>query len=169
MKQLLLLFLLFSMQTAIAESQWDEATLELSQASEIKVYRSPDCQCCHRWIAHLQQHDFKVIDIIMQDLSTVKEKAGVPAVMGSCHTALVDGYVIEGHVPADDIKRLLIDKPDLLGLSVPRMPVGTPGMEMGERQDDFAVISFDKAGQYRIFNRYQVDANKQYQSVPAEN
>jgi len=84
----------------------------------------------------------------------------------SCHTAVVDGYLIEGHVPADDIKQLLTDKPaDIKGLSVPQMPMGTPGMEMGQRKDPFVVFSFDENDNFKSFNRYKPDADNRYQAI----
>jgi hypothetical protein len=164
MKFLFALFLSFSL-TVAAESEWDSAALELEKETKITVYRSPDCNCCHKWIEHLEKHNFNVLDEVTHNLSEVKSETGIPKVMGSCHTAIVDGYLIEGHVPADDIKRLLLDKPAIKGLSVPQMPVGTPGMEMGAKKDNFTVISFDEAGNYRIFNRYQVGADQRYQAV----
>ena len=90
--------------------------------------------------------------------------------MASCHTAVIGNYVIEGHVPADDIKQLLLDNPtQIKGLSVPQMPVGTPGMEVGPRKDRFIVFSFDQNAQYQVFNAYQPDADNHYQSVnPAQ-
>ncbi len=167
MKRLLTLFFVFALP-AMADSEWDSATLNLEQETEITVYRSPDCQCCHKWIQHLEKHDFNVLDEVTHNLAEIKDKAGIPTVMGSCHTALVNGYLIEGHVPADDIKRLLLNKPDIKGLSVPQMPVGTPGMEMGEKKDMFTVISFDVMGNYRIFNRYNVDSENLYYRVPPQ-
>jgi len=134
---------------------------DLTQA-EIKVYRSPTCQCCHKWIAHLEDNKFNVLDILSNNMAEVKDAVKLPKPMTSCHTAIIDGYIIEGHVPAKDIRRLLADKPDIAGLSVPQMPVGTPGMEMGERKDNFIVFQFDKAGQYSVFNRYEVDTENQY-------
>jgi len=167
MKFLFTLLLVLSLPVA-ADSEWDKARLQLEQDTEITVYRSPDCQCCHKWISHLKTHNFKVLDEVTHNLAQVKDKAGIPTVMNSCHTAIIDGYLIEGHVPADDIKRLLLEKPDIKGLSVPRMPVGTPGMEMGPKKDNFTVISFDEAGNYRIFNRYQVGSDQLYHAVPPE-
>lgn len=167
MKYLLTLFFVFALPV-MAESEWDNATLKLEQETDITVYRSPDCHCCHKWIKHLQKHNFKVLDEVTHNLAEVKDKTGIPKVMGSCHTAIVDGYLIEGHVPADDIKRLLLNKPDIKGLSVPQMPVGTPGMEMGEKKDMFTVISFDEAGNYRIFNRYKVGSDNLYKRVPPQ-
>jgi len=164
MKFLFSLFLVFSLPV-MADSEWDKAAFHLEKETDITVYRSPDCQCCHKWIKHLETHNFNVLDEVTHNLAEVKEKVGIPTVMGSCHTAIVDGYLIEGHVPADDIKRLLLKKPNIKGLSVPQMPVGTPGMEMGEKKDMFTVISFDEAGNYRIFNRYQVGTDQLYHPV----
>jgi hypothetical protein len=147
--------LLFITSAVVAESSWDKSTENYQGNKEITVYRAPNCQCCHKWIQHLEKHDFTVIDMLTQDMASVKETVKLPSQMASCHTALIDGYIIEGHVPADDIKRLLTKKPDIAGLSVPQMPVGTPGMEMGNRKDDFAVFSFDKSGAIDVFNKYQ--------------
>ena len=122
---------------------------------EIMVYRSPTCGCCSKWIAHLKENNFKVEDIVTKDVQTIKDKYGVPKAMASCHTAIVNGYVVEGHVPANDIKALLKIKPSIVGISVPGMPVGTPGMEMGNRKDAYKVVGFDKNNQYQIFNSYE--------------
>jgi len=139
--------------------------------TDIKVYRDPNCQCCHKWISHLEENKFNVLDILTSDMASVKNTVHLPKQMTSCHTAIIDGYVIEGHVPAADIRRLLTEKPDIAGLSVPQMPVGTPGMEMGERKDNFIVFQFNKDGKYSVFNRYQLDENNEYQThqhIPAE-
>ena len=135
---------------------------------EIKVYRNPTCQCCHKWINHLEQNQFNVLDLLSNDMASIKEKVQLPKQMTSCHTAIIDGYIIEGHVPADDIKRLLLNKPDIAGLAVPQMPVGTPGMEMGPRKDAFIVFQFDKDGQYSVYNQYQVDENNHYHNRHSE-
>lgn len=122
---------------------------------EITVYRSPTCGCCSKWIEHLKANGFEVADNVTKDVQAVKDKYGVPKEMASCHTAIVNGYVVEGHVPANDIKALLKIKPSIIGISVPGMPVGTPGMEMGDRKDAYKVIGFDKDRQYQIFNSYE--------------
>ena len=88
-------------------------------------------------------------------MQAIKEKYSVPRNMASCHTAIIDGYVIEGHVPAADIKRLLKIRPKVVGISVPGMPSGTPGMEMGGRKDPYQVISFDKEGHYQVFSHHE--------------
>ncbi len=134
--------------------------------TDIKVYRDPNCQCCHKWIAHLEENKFDVLDILSQDMASVKESVHLPKKMASCHTAVIEGYVIEGHVPAADIRRLLAERPDIAGLAVPQMPVGTPGMEMGKRKDNFDVFQFNKDGEYSIFTRYTVNEKNDYQAQP---
>lgn len=120
----------------------------------IEVYRSPKCSCCSRWIEHLKENQWIVADYITNDVQPIKEQHAVPNKMASCHTALVNGYVIEGHVPSADIKKLLKLKPEVIGISVPGMPIGTPGMEMGNKKDAYEVISFDKENNYRALSRY---------------
>jgi hypothetical protein len=120
----------------------------------ITVYRSPTCGCCGKWIEHLKQNNFNVKDIVSDDMDAIKAKHGVPKEMASCHTAIVDGYVVEGHVPASDIMKLLKTKPKLTGLAVPGMVTGSPGMEMGGRVDPYDVISFDKENRFQVFNHY---------------
>lgn len=132
----------------------DQQTAFKSTALNATVYHSPDCNCCGGWIDHLKAEGFQITDFPTSDIETVKQKYNVPDNLSSCHTAIVNGYVIEGHVPADDIKRLLQEKPNVAGLSVPQMPVGTPGMEMGNRKDPFSVFSFDRKNSVAVFNKY---------------
>ncbi|MCC5627178.1 DUF411 domain-containing protein [Nostoc sphaeroides] len=132
----------------------DKQTPLKSTALNATVYHSPDCNCCGGWIDHLKTQGFQITDFSTPDIETVKQKYNVPDNLSSCHTAIVNGYVIEGHVPADDIKRLLQEKPNVAGLSVPQMPVGTPGMEMGDRKDPFYVLSFDRKDSVAVFNQY---------------
>ncbi|MEQ9574884.1 MAG: DUF411 domain-containing protein, partial [Rhodospirillales bacterium] len=98
-------------------------------AAEITVYKSPYCGCCGAWVTHMKDHGHDVKTVEMEDLTTIKKMTGVAEALQSCHTAVVDGYVIEGHVPAADVARLLREKPKAKGLAVPGMPVGSPGME----------------------------------------
>ncbi len=128
---------------------------EIDKPVEIKVYRSASCSCCSKWVDHLKENKFIVKDYVVDDVQIVKDKNGVPKSMASCHTALVNGYVVEGHVPAKDIMRLLKEKPKVVGISVPGMPVGTPGMEMGGRKDPYEVVSFDKNNNYQVFSKYE--------------
>ena len=121
---------------------------------EITVYKSPSCGCCNKWVKHLEENGFKVKAEDVSDVIPYKIKYGVTPQLASCHTAVIEGYTIEGHVPASDIKRLLMEKPALQGLSVPQMPVGTPGMEQGDRKDPYQVISFDRDGRTGVFTDY---------------
>ncbi|MEH1778143.1 MAG: DUF411 domain-containing protein [Nostoc sp.] len=133
----------------------NQQTPSKSTALNATVYHSPDCNCCGGWIDHLKAQGFKITDFPTPDIETVKQKYNVPDNLSSCHTAIVNGYVIEGHVPADDIKRLLQEEPKVIGLSVPQMPVGTPGMEMENRKDPFSVFSFDRNDSVAVFNNYK--------------
>ena len=136
-----------------AVSATDEATrLALAAPlTEVTVYRSPTCGCCKKWVAHLEQAGFTVKQVELADLSEIKAQAGVPEKLHSCHTALVGRYAIEGHVPAEDIKRLLAEKPDVHGLSAPGMPAGSPGMEVEGTKDKYDVVSFTRAGQSSVW------------------
>lgn len=164
-----LLICLFAMMltplSVLAQSEWDENPQSQSSPATITVHRSENCDCCHKWIAHLERHDFEVVDKISGDMLSIKQERGLPPQMASCHTAEIAGYLIEGHVPAGDIKQLLATQPDIAGLSVPQMPVGTPGMEMGPRKDAFNVIAFDDEAQFEIYKQYRVDADGRYQSA----
>jgi hypothetical protein len=121
----------------------------------IVVYRSLLCGCCGKWLEHLQENNFNVREIRTGELRAIQDKYGVSQELASCHTAIVDGYVVEGHVPADDIKKLLKIKPKIIGIAVPAMPIGTPGMEMGDEKEAYEVISFDREKHYQIFNSYK--------------
>ena len=130
-------------------------SLSADKPVDIVVYRSPSCNCCGKWMEHLKKNNFNVKDIVTHDVQAIKNKYGVSEEMASCHTAMVDGYVIEGHVPATDIMKLLKTKPKIVGISVPGMPSGTPGMEMGGKKDPYNVMSFDRENHYQVFNSYQ--------------
>lgn len=123
-------------------------------APDITVYRSPDCSCCEGWIDHLKKQGFSVRNFPTSNIEAVKQKLKVPDNLTSCHTAMINGYVIEGHVPANDIKHLLQEKSNVSGLSVPNMPVGTPGMEMGNKKDPFKVFSFNDKNSVGVFSDY---------------
>lgn len=130
-------------------------SLNLAQAEPtITVYKSPTCGCCNKWIEHLQNNGFKVKAQNVKNLVSYKIDNSVSPQLSSCHTAIVDGYVIEGHVPANDIKRLLKTRAKVKGLAVPGMPIGSPGMEQGNRKDAYHVISFDEKGNTRVFSSY---------------
>lgn len=121
--------------------------------TRIEVVRDPGCGCCLMWVDHLQQNGFAASVTEAADMDAVKNRRAVPPQVRSCHTATVDGYVIEGHVPAADIRRLLAERPaGVIGLAVPGMPVGSPGMEvMGGRVQPYDVMAFDKNGKTSVF------------------
>lgn len=138
-----------------AESVWADPVIAIEDNRiEAVVYRSPTCSCCSKWLAHLKTHGFNVQDNVVEDIQQIKDKYGVSRSIASCHTAIIDGYVVEGHVPANDIKTMLRDKPEIKGLTVPGMVVGTPGMEMGAKKTPFNVMAFDKDGQVKLYKAY---------------
>ena len=114
----------------------------------VQVFKTPTCGCCKNWVEHLEKAGFDVEVKDLPDLASIKRENGVPAELVSCHTALVDGYVIEGHVPASDIERLLAERPAVSGLAVPDMPLGSPGMEHPDpsRHQPYDVMSFGQGG-----------------------
>ena len=117
----------------------------------LKVFKSPTCGCCSEWVKYLEKSGFVVESHDVKNLTIYKKEANLPAGMGSCHTAFVGEYAIEGHVPAVDIKRMLTDQPDIRGLAVPGMPMGSPGMEYGNRKDSYQTISYTNNGQLAVF------------------
>lgn len=134
------------------------ATAALAQPAKplVEVWKDPNCGCCKDWVAHMEANGFAVRTNESGN-TAARKRLGMPDQLGSCHTARVQGYVIEGHVPAKDIQRLLADKPQALGLSVPRMPVGSPGMdgpEYGGRKDPYDVLLVQRDGSIRIYASY---------------
>ncbi|MCG8047280.1 MAG: DUF411 domain-containing protein [Candidatus Thiodiazotropha endolucinida] len=124
-----------------------------SFAADVIVYKSPTCGCCNDWVKHLQQNGFSVQTHDRRDMQLVKRTLNVPQGLQSCHTAVVGDYVVEGHVPAKEIVRLLREKPAVEGISVPGMPMGSPGME-GPRRDNYDVLIFDGKGNTEVYSRY---------------
>ena len=120
----------------------------------VEVYKNPSCGCCGTWVDDLKAAGFDVKVTMVDDTSGARKKCGLPHKFGSCHTAVVAGYVVEGHVPANDIKKLLAMKPVAVGVAVPGMPVGSHGMEMGSRKDPYQVLLVDKQGRERVFSSY---------------
>jgi hypothetical protein len=117
------------------------------------VYKSPSCGCCGDWVKHVQADGFRVDVKDVGDVTPIKQRFGVPEALGSCHTATVGGYVVEGHVPASDIKRLLREKPSAVGLAVSGMPIGSPGMEQG-KPEPYSTLLFDERGRTAVFARH---------------
>ncbi|MEW6703651.1 MAG: DUF411 domain-containing protein [Pseudomonadota bacterium] len=120
----------------------------------VEVFKSAYCGCCGAWVEHLKAAGFAVKVTVVDDTTAARKRLGMPDAFGSCHTATVAGYVVEGHVPAAEVKRLLALKPTALGLAVPGMPPGSPGMEVGSRQDPYHVLLIDKNGREKVFASY---------------
>lgn len=140
---------LFFIGLMTASSAWaapGAATLPI-----VQVYKDPACGCCTAWIKHMQANGFQVVAHDTNDVAAHKRRLGVPFGIGSCHTAEVDGYLVEGHVPARDIRRLLNEHPSVRGLAVPGMPTGSPGMEEGGRKDAFDVLRIERDGSTRAY------------------
>ena len=126
----------------------------LAQAGQtIDVYRDPNCGCCKEWISHLRDNGFSVNDHVEPNMSAVKQRLGVAPRLASCHTGVIDGKFVEGHVPAEQIQ-LLAKRPDLRGLAVPSMPMGSPGMEMGDHKDAYQVIGLTRDGTDEVVANY---------------
>lgn len=132
------------------------AMAEKPQQMVLQVWKDPNCGCCKDWIAHLEKNGF-ISTVIDHGNNAARARLGMPQKFASCHTALVGGYVIEGHVPAAEIQRLLKEKPQALGLAVPGMPIGSPGMDgptYGGRRDAYQVLLIHKDGSAKAFNSY---------------
>jgi hypothetical protein len=120
----------------------------------ITVYKDPSCGCCKRWVKHLTKNGFVVTAHDVQDMAEIKRTMNVPNALEACHTAIVDRYVVEGHVPAAVIKKLLAEKPAILGIAVPGMPAGSPGMEVASgATEHYDVLAFDRDGKTRVYAR----------------
>jgi hypothetical protein len=146
-------FLAASAAGALAPLAFSRRLLAMEANPVITVYKDPNCGCCAKWVKHLAANGFvtKVQDT--PDMDAVKKNMRVPADLQSCHTAVVDRYVIEGHVPAADIKKLLASKESVQGLAAPGMPMGSPGME-GGTPDKYDVIAFSTDGKKRVFAKH---------------
>ena len=129
-------------------------SLAAQSLPEVHVFKDPNCGCCGAWADHLKTAGFPVKVTEVSDTGAARKRHGIPDRFGSCHTGVVAGYALEGHVPADEVKRLLAQKPAAAGLSVPGMPVGSPGMEVGSRKDPYQVLLIDKAGRSSVFATY---------------
>lgn len=129
---------------------WSLVALPAFAARTAEVYRDPACGCCEAWIAYLKGHGFAPVVHEETAMPAVKARLGVPERAASCHTAVIDGYVIEGHVPVEDIRRLLAERPRIRGLAAPGMPMGSPGMEMGPAER-YTVLSIGEDGSTRPF------------------
>jgi hypothetical protein len=129
------------------------ATKVAAAVPVVEVYKSPTCGCCGKWVEHLRTSGFAVNVNDIPNVDAFRAKAGVPAALASCHTALVSGYVVEGHVPAADIRKLLAERPKALGLAVPGMPMGAPGMDAPHARG-YDVLLFQADGTTRVYHAY---------------
>ena len=120
----------------------------------VDVYKSPTCECCGAWSEHLRAAGFTVNVVAVDDPAAVRKRFGLPERFGSCHTGVVNGYVVEGHVPAPEVKRLVALKPKAIGIAVPGMPLGSPGMEYGDHTAPYDVFLIGKSGQQTVFSHY---------------
>lgn len=125
-----------------------------ANAAEITVYKSPSCGCCSKWVEKVQASGFAVAIHDMEDVSPIARKAGVPDEARSCHTALVDGYFVEGHVSPADVRKLLKERPQARGIAVPGMPIGSPGMEQGDSKQAYETMIVGSDGAMRVFARH---------------
>jgi hypothetical protein len=124
----------------------------VASEGKLVVYKSPTCGCCGAWVDHVRDAGFEVEVHDVMNVYPIKEQHGLPGHLGSCHTTLVNGYVVEGHVPADVIRRLLAERPRIAGIAVPGMPIGSPGMEVPTgRKDPYDVIAFTREGSISVF------------------
>ena len=137
-------------------SWWRSANRPAAELPVITVYKNPTCGCCVKWVDYMRQNGFTVEVEDRTDMDAVRAQHGIPAQLSSCHTAVVGDYVIEGHVPVADIRRLLDEKPQVSGLAVPGMPVGSPGMEQGDRWDPFDVLAFTRDGGFGVYASYRI-------------
>ena len=122
---------------------------------QLAVYKSPTCGCCEGWVAHMRQAGFTVAVHVVEDPGTIRRARGLPDALAPCHTGVIGGYAIEGHVPAADVARLLDERPEAVGLAVPGMPMGSPGMEApGGRKQPFDTLLVLRSGQTRVWERH---------------
>jgi hypothetical protein len=119
----------------------------------VTVYKTATCGCCAKWVDHMRAAGFDVRTTDVENIGEVKSTYGVPGELGSCHTSLVAGYVVEGHVPADVVARMLREKPKIAGIAVPGMPIGSPGMEQGGQRSPYEVIAFERGGKASVYEK----------------
>ena len=131
---------------------------ERPQMAQLVVYRTPTCGCCGVWVERMQAEGFEIQDNVVEveSLDQLKAQYGLPQNLQGCHSTVVGGYLVEGHVPGSDIQRLLTEKPDVVGITVPGMPVGSPGMESGNIVEPYASLTFDAAGNTTVFQEHGI-------------
>lgn len=129
------------------------------QLPQVEIWKTPTCGCCKEWVSHLERSGFKTVVHDVNDTAPIRAKKGIPVALGSCHTAEVGGYALEGHVPASEIKRLLSERPQAIGLAVPGMPMGSPGMEGPAGADHpppkYDILLVSKSGKPSVYKSYR--------------
>lgn len=125
-------------------------------AADVINHKSPYCGCCGEWSKHMEEAGFSVKEELHENMNPIKQKLGITPELASCHTAEINGYIFEGHIPAEDIKAFLANPPkNAKGLAVPGMPMGSPGMEYGEKRDEYSVYAFNEQGQVFEYRHYE--------------
>jgi hypothetical protein len=124
-----------------------------ARGQAVTVYKTATCGCCAKWVDHMRAAGFDVKTTDVENIGEVKSTYGVPGELSSCHTSLVAGYVVEGHVPADVVSRMLREKPKIAGIAVPGMPIGSPGMEQGGQRNPYQIIAFERGGKASVYER----------------
>ncbi len=144
-------------KTSPQKVQTDSKEISGDSVKAVTVYKSPTCGCCTMWESHMTKAGFQVTSKPVENMAEIRKQNKVPEKMQSCHTAIIDGYVIEGHVPADDVKKLLETRTDgVAGLTAPGMPANSPGMQPeGEKPSGYDVLSFDREGNSKVFTSYK--------------
>ena len=143
------------LQTLIVSSVLSLMAGSVLAGAPVDVYKSPYCGCCGKWVEHLRARGFEVRTHDVTDVPGQRKKLGMPEAYGSCHTAKVDGYTVEGHVPAADIQKLLKERPKVTGIAVPGMPMGSPGMEQGSAKDPYDTVVFTKGGARSVYVKHR--------------
>lgn len=145
-----LALLVVGLGAAVIAKESDRRAAVQNAVASVTVYKDPACGCCSKWVEHLRENGFEVTTVDTDNLEQVMTRYGITPELAACHTAVVDGYVIEGHVPADLIVKLLKDHPEVAGLAVPGMPLGSPGME-GPTKEPYDVLAFDQEGRTTVY------------------
>ncbi|WP_122454542.1 DUF411 domain-containing protein [Pseudomonas viridiflava] len=146
---------MFKRKLSLAVALMICATAQAAAQLTIDVHRDANCGCCKEWVKHLESSGFKVVDHVESNMSAIKQNLGVPQELASCHTAVIDGKFVEGHVPAEEIKKLS-GRADLVGIAVPSMPAGSPGMEYGQNYQPYKVMGVTKAGAQEVVATYPI-------------
>ena len=135
------------------------ACAQTRPSSNLTVFKTPTCACCDAWIAHMREAGFRTTITVLPSLQSVRSSRGMPDALASCHTGLIDGYLVEGHVPAQDVIRLLAERPTAVGIAVPVMPLGSPGMETPQGdKEPYDTLLVLRSGATRVFNRHNQPA-----------